>query len=63
MIETDILIIGGGSGGFGAAIRAARAEPGARILLAGQHGTAGRHLDGGGCQQLGAGDRGAWGAL
>ena len=33
MIETDILIIGGGSGGFGAAIRAARAEPGARILL------------------------------
>ena len=33
MIETDILIIGGGSGGFGAAIRAARADPGARILL------------------------------
>ena len=33
MIETDILIIGGGSGGFGAAIRAARADPKARILL------------------------------
>lgn len=33
MIETDILIIGGGSGGFGAAIRAARADPEARILL------------------------------
>ncbi len=32
-IETDVLIIGGGSGGFGAAIRAARAHPGARILL------------------------------
>ena len=35
VIETDILIIGGGSCGFGAAIRAARAEPGARILLLG----------------------------
>jgi hypothetical protein len=33
VIETDILIVGGGSGGFGAAIRAARAEPRARILL------------------------------
>ena len=33
MIETDIVIIGGGSGGFGAAIRAARADPNARILL------------------------------
>ncbi len=33
MIETDILVIGGGSGGFGAAIRAARADPNARILL------------------------------
>lgn len=31
--ETDILIIGGGSGGFGAAIRAARHFPGAKILL------------------------------
>ena len=33
MIETDVVIIGGGSGGFGTAIRAARAYPGARILL------------------------------
>ena len=33
MIDTDILIIGGGSGGFGAAIRAARVDPKARILL------------------------------
>ncbi len=33
MIEADIVIIGGGSGGFGAAIRAARADPNARILL------------------------------
>lgn len=32
-IETDILIVGGGSGGFGAAIRAARTAPQARILL------------------------------
>ncbi|MBZ0293806.1 MAG: FAD-dependent oxidoreductase [Anaerolineae bacterium] len=31
--ETDILIVGGGSGGFGAAIRAARHDPTARILL------------------------------
>jgi hypothetical protein len=32
-LETDILIVGGGSGGFGTAIRAARAHPDARILL------------------------------
>ena len=31
--ETDILIVGGGSGGFGASIRAARHHPGAKILL------------------------------
>lgn len=31
--ETDILIVGGGSGGFGAAIRAARHNPTARIVL------------------------------
>ncbi|MBZ0299707.1 MAG: FAD-dependent oxidoreductase [Anaerolineae bacterium] len=31
--ETDLLIVGGGSGGFGAAIRAARHNPQARILL------------------------------
>ncbi|MAS37700.1 MAG: hypothetical protein CL610_27135 [Anaerolineaceae bacterium] len=31
--ETDILIVGGGSGGFGAAIRAARHNPDAKILL------------------------------
>ncbi len=31
--QTDILIVGGGSGGFGAAIRAARQHPEAKILL------------------------------
>ena len=33
MLETDILIVGGGSGGFGAAIQAARTHPKAHILL------------------------------
>jgi hypothetical protein len=32
-ITTDILIVGGGSGGFGTAVRAARANPAARIML------------------------------
>ena len=33
MHECDILIVGGGSGGFGSAMRAARAHPDARVLL------------------------------
>jgi hypothetical protein len=31
--STDILIVGGGSGGFGAALRSARENPGARVIL------------------------------
>lgn len=33
VLEADLLIVGGGSGGFGAAIRAARSLPSARIVL------------------------------
>ncbi len=33
VIETDLLIIGGGSGGFGAALQAARQQPSARVLI------------------------------
>lgn len=33
ILQTDILIVGGGSGGFGTAIQAARTNPSARVVL------------------------------